>query len=162
MKRKGIQPGQRWRIFARDSFTCRYCGQQPPDVVLEVDHVVAVANSGSNDDDNLVTACVDCNRGKSAKSMPAAKSPGSEGLQKAFQVAAEVPAVYGCFIDAAETASLMIKDKSGVSFEVAALAIGVCAMRIAADVWNETRDSKSAKREFLKLCAAQFDESHMK
>lgn len=57
---------QRFEIFKRDEFTCHYCGRRSPDVVLEVDHIVAVANGGSDDPINLITSCWDCNRGKSA------------------------------------------------------------------------------------------------
>ena len=35
-----------------------------PDVILEVDHINAVANGGKNEIMNLVTSCFDCNRGK--------------------------------------------------------------------------------------------------
>ena len=34
------------------------------DVILEVDHVLPVCEGGTNDIDNLVTSCKDCNRGK--------------------------------------------------------------------------------------------------
>lgn len=61
-----INKAKRFEVFHRDRFTCRYCGRRPPDVVLEVDHVVAVANGGGDEPENLVTACFDCNRGKSA------------------------------------------------------------------------------------------------
>jgi 5-methylcytosine-specific restriction endonuclease McrA len=33
-------------------------------VPLEVEHVVALYNGGTNDDSNLVAACHDCNQGK--------------------------------------------------------------------------------------------------
>lgn len=56
----------RFEIFKRDLFTCRYCGKRPPDVVLEVDHVIARKNGGTDDPDNLATSCADCNRGKAA------------------------------------------------------------------------------------------------
>jgi hypothetical protein len=65
--RAGISPKDRWRIFARDSFTCQYCGRRPPDVALELDHRVAFANGGSDAPENLVTSCFDCNRGKGAE-----------------------------------------------------------------------------------------------
>lgn len=55
----------RFDVFKRDHFTCQYCGQKPPAVVLEVDHIHPVSNGGSNDIHNLLTACFDCNRGKS-------------------------------------------------------------------------------------------------
>ncbi len=40
-----------------------------PEVVLEVDHIVPVAGGGSDDTINLVTACWECNRGKSNKPL---------------------------------------------------------------------------------------------
>ena len=46
---------------------CQYCGQSAPDVVLEVDHIVPVAEGGDNDIMNLITSCRDCNRGKVRK-----------------------------------------------------------------------------------------------
>jgi hypothetical protein len=55
----------RFEAFKRDEFTCQYCGRHPPDVVLEIDHVEAVSTGGSDDINNLVTSCFDCNRGKS-------------------------------------------------------------------------------------------------
>ena len=41
-----------------------YCGAQPPDVVLEIDHIIARHNGGTDDPENLLTACFDCNRAK--------------------------------------------------------------------------------------------------
>jgi hypothetical protein len=52
-------------IFARDEYTCRYCGARG--VRLECDHVVPVARGGGHGDDNLVTACFPCNRSKHDK-----------------------------------------------------------------------------------------------
>lgn len=60
---------KRWRVLVRDGFTCRYCGRMAPDVVLEVDHVVPRSVGGSDDEDNLVTACYDCNQGKGAHNV---------------------------------------------------------------------------------------------
>jgi len=54
----------RWEVFERDNYTCQYCGQCAPNVKLEVDHVIPVADGGSNDMDNLRTSCYACNRGK--------------------------------------------------------------------------------------------------
>lgn len=59
----------RFEIFRRDNHACRYCGGAAPDVQLTVDHVVPVALGGTDEASNLVTACRDCNSGKS--SMPA-------------------------------------------------------------------------------------------
>lgn len=63
-ERKPISKKLRFDIFKRDSFSCLYCGQTPPAVVLEVDHIIPVCKGGGNNPDNLVTACFSCNRGK--------------------------------------------------------------------------------------------------
>lgn len=62
--RKAIPKKIRFEVFKRDKFTCRYCGRKAPDVILELDHVVPVAEGGGDEILNLVTACRDCNRGK--------------------------------------------------------------------------------------------------
>jgi hypothetical protein len=59
-----VMRSQRFRILKRDDFTCQYCGRRAPAVVLQVDHRVPVRYGGGNMDDNLVTACEDCNQGK--------------------------------------------------------------------------------------------------
>lgn len=65
MARQPLKKSVRFEVFKRDSFTCQYCGQKSPDVVLEVDHITPVADGGDNDILNLVTACKACNAGKS-------------------------------------------------------------------------------------------------
>jgi hypothetical protein len=52
-------------IFARDDYTCQYCGERGKK--LECDHVIPVAKGGSHDEDNLVTSCFKCNRSKRDK-----------------------------------------------------------------------------------------------
>lgn len=56
----------RIRILERDGFQCVYCGRRPPEVALEVDHVLARSRGGTDDATNLVTACRECNNGKRA------------------------------------------------------------------------------------------------
>jgi len=57
----------RFEIFKRDGFRCVYCGAVPSDtVLLECDHIKPVAEGGTNEVDNLVTACGACNSGKGA------------------------------------------------------------------------------------------------
>jgi len=68
-ERKSLTKKMRFEVFKRDSFTCQYCGRMAPDVVLEVDHINAVANGGKNEIMNLVTSCFDCNRGKGKKKL---------------------------------------------------------------------------------------------
>jgi hypothetical protein len=55
----------RFEVFKRDNFRCVYCGRTPPEVILEVDHILPKSKNGSDDINNLVTSCSDCNRGKS-------------------------------------------------------------------------------------------------
>lgn len=67
--RKALSKKTRFDVFKRDGFVCQYCGAHPPTVVLEVDHIQPVAQGGGNEMDNLVTACFDCNRGKSDRTL---------------------------------------------------------------------------------------------
>ena len=64
-QRESISKKTRFNVFKRDSFQCQYCGQVPPKVTLEIDHVLPVSKGGKSHIDNLITACFDCNRGKS-------------------------------------------------------------------------------------------------
>lgn len=68
-KRVPLTKKIRFEVFKRDSFTCQYCGRMAPDVVLEVDHIVPVADGGTNDIMNLVTSCHDCNSGKGKRRL---------------------------------------------------------------------------------------------
>lgn len=67
--REALSKKIRFEVFKRDKFTCQYCGKSSPDVVLEVDHIVPVAEGGTNDIENLITACFDCNRGKGKREL---------------------------------------------------------------------------------------------
>lgn len=64
--RKQISKKLRFEIFKRDGFTCQYCGDHPPKTILHVDHIYPVKRGGGNNQDNLITSCIDCNLGKSA------------------------------------------------------------------------------------------------
>jgi 5-methylcytosine-specific restriction endonuclease McrA len=54
----------RWDVLKGDNYACVKCGARPPDVELEVDHIIAVARHGTNDLSNLQTLCRPCNQGK--------------------------------------------------------------------------------------------------
>lgn len=69
MKRKALSKAKRFEVFKRDSFTCQYCGRSAPDVILECDHIIPVAEGGTNDILNLITSCKDCNRGKGKRKL---------------------------------------------------------------------------------------------
>lgn len=58
----------RFEIFKRDEFKCRYCGRGPSidnTVILQIDHVRPKAKGGDWSKQNLLTACQECNLGKS-------------------------------------------------------------------------------------------------
>lgn len=82
----------RFEVFKRDGFRCRYCGRTPVDCLLEVDHVVPKAKGGTDGAVNLVTACQDCNRGKSDVPLSESKiAPGrtaKEVREQTKQIAA--------------------------------------------------------------------------
>lgn len=55
----------RFKVLARDNFTCQYCGRTPQDgIKLEVDHIYPKSKGGKLEINNLITACETCNVGK--------------------------------------------------------------------------------------------------
>lgn len=54
----------RERILLRDQYTCRCCGVVTQEI--EVDHIINVAEGGSDDDSNLQSLCVPCHQAKTA------------------------------------------------------------------------------------------------
>lgn len=69
LRQKGaVAVGLRFKVFMRDGFRCRYCGVSVDSgTVLHADHVIPESKGGPTTLDNLVTACIDCNLGKSDK-----------------------------------------------------------------------------------------------
>jgi 5-methylcytosine-specific restriction endonuclease McrA len=51
-------------IFARDRWTCQYCGQRRSIDELTQDHVIPRSRGGRTCWENVVTCCVDCNTRK--------------------------------------------------------------------------------------------------
>ena len=51
-----------FHIFKRDNYTCQYCGKNLDDKIkLHVDHILPLSKGGSNQENNLITACQKCN-----------------------------------------------------------------------------------------------------
>lgn len=48
-----------WRVFERDGYRCRYCGEKQP---LTVDHIDLWEDGGATVELNLVAACRRCNK----------------------------------------------------------------------------------------------------
>jgi 5-methylcytosine-specific restriction endonuclease McrA len=68
-------PFSRANIYARDEYTCQYCGEKMPPNDLTFDHVVPVAQGGRKDWENIVTCCITCNREKGGR------TPAEAGLR---------------------------------------------------------------------------------
>ncbi|WP_343319360.1 HNH endonuclease [Sphingobacterium multivorum] len=67
-KRSPISKTLKFEIYQRDKFTCRYCGRTPKDgAKLSLDHKIPYSDGGKDTYENLITACMDCNIGKSNK-----------------------------------------------------------------------------------------------
>lgn len=67
-ERTPISKMLRFEIFQRDNFTCQYCGRtKKVGIKLVIDHKVPVSKGGTDSPENLITACDECNLGKSNK-----------------------------------------------------------------------------------------------
>lgn len=55
----------RFEIFNRDKYTCQYCGKETRQLTL--DHVIPRHKGGEYTWENVVSACVACNRRKAGK-----------------------------------------------------------------------------------------------
>ncbi len=55
-----IEQGVSWKVFKRDNYECRYCGND--DTPLTVDHLVCWEAGGPSIIENLVAACRKCNK----------------------------------------------------------------------------------------------------
>jgi len=54
----------RFKVYERDEYKCRYCEKQLTRFTVTLDHVKPIADGGTNSFDNLVTACLNCNSRK--------------------------------------------------------------------------------------------------
>ena len=63
----------RINVFARDKYTCQYCGAKPPRSQLNLDHVVPRSHGGRTSWENVVCSCVDCNRRKGGRTPEQAR-----------------------------------------------------------------------------------------
>ena len=62
-------------LFQRDAFICMYCGERHNKRSLSRDHVTPISQGGSDNWNNVVTACIRCNNFK------AGRTPEQAGLQ---------------------------------------------------------------------------------
>jgi 5-methylcytosine-specific restriction endonuclease McrA len=84
-------------VFARDSWTCQYCGARSN---LTVDHVIPRSKGGPSTWDNIVASCAPCNRRKGDRLPPQAdmtlrRTPRPPSPQVFIQVASpSIPAAW--------------------------------------------------------------------
>ena len=67
VKKRRMIKFSRANIYARDHHRCQYCGAARRSDELTFDHVIPVSRGGGKKWDNIVTACIDCNRRKGGK-----------------------------------------------------------------------------------------------
>ncbi|MCP5245714.1 MAG: HNH endonuclease [Burkholderiales bacterium] len=177
--RKPISKKVRFNIFKRDGFKCQYCGSTPPSVVLEVDHINPVSNGGNNDPINLITACFDCNRGKSnglLNSIPESVVDKSELItEKLEQVKAyerlikskkryeekQIDEVQNTFNMYFEGYSFNKKFRESVRLFVQKLPIDSVtnAMQVACYKFQSSNDPNRATRYFCGICWREIRDS---
>jgi len=95
MSRVALSKKTRFEVFKRDGFRCVYCGAAPSEtVLLEADHIHPVADGGTNDIDNLVTACDACNRGKGARLLTSIPQSLEDKAMEVAEREAQIRAYY--------------------------------------------------------------------
>lgn len=60
-------------VFSRDNYTCQYCGRESKELTL--DHVIPRRRGGEHSWENVVTACIPCNRRKAGRTPAEAGMP---------------------------------------------------------------------------------------
>lgn len=63
----------RVNVFARDNYTCQYCGKQPGTSQLTYDHVLPRSKGGKTVWENIATCCIGCNSRKADRTPAGAR-----------------------------------------------------------------------------------------
>lgn len=58
-------------VFHRDNYTCQYCGRESRELTL--DHVIPRYRGGEHTWENVVSACIPCNRHKAGRTIEQAR-----------------------------------------------------------------------------------------
>src|SRR5437867_12644517 len=59
-----ISRSLREEVFARDNYTCQFCGASPSLEKLTIDHLIPLSHGGLDEMVNFVTSCQSCNTRK--------------------------------------------------------------------------------------------------
>lgn len=141
-KRVSLTKKLRFEVFKRDGFRCQYCGAAAPAVLLVVDHIHPVAEGGTNDILNLLTACQPCNAGKGKRTLS-----DQSVLEKQIDQLTELN-------ERREQLEMMIKWKAGLS------EIKDVAVERLSEHWSRLVNGFSLNergKQSLKKLTAQFD-----
>ena len=68
-KRSRLTIRKKEEIKARDKYVCQYCGYNKEPEKLVIDHIKPLIAGGDNEDDNLLTSCIDCNTKKNIHNL---------------------------------------------------------------------------------------------
>lgn len=77
----GLAKSVRFKVLHRDGFRCVYCGASAREKKLHIDHIHPQSKGGGNEMSNLVTACDECNLGKSDKTGVVFEREAKDGPQ---------------------------------------------------------------------------------
>lgn len=83
--RKPISKETRQLVYNKCNGHCAYCGCKLEYKDMQVDHVLAVGRGGSNDIDNLLPACRQCNYDKHKKTIEGFRKRISKELYKSLE-----------------------------------------------------------------------------
>lgn len=83
--RKPISKETRQLVYNKCNGHCAYCGCELEYKDMQVDHVIAVGRGGSNDIDNLLPACRQCNYDKHKKTIEGFRKRISKELYKSLE-----------------------------------------------------------------------------
>ena len=83
--RKPISKEIRQLVYNKCNGHCAYCGCKLEYKDMQVDHVLAVGRGGSNDIDNLLPACRQCNYDKHKKTIEGFRKRISKELYKSLE-----------------------------------------------------------------------------
>lgn len=86
-RRFNLVPFSRANIYARDDYTCQYCGKRFSADHLTFDHMVPVRYGGRKHWENIVTSCVACNRRKGGRTPTEAGMPVIRAPRRPFRPA---------------------------------------------------------------------------
>lgn len=83
--RKPISKETRQLVYNKCNGHCAYCGCELEYKDMQVDHVLAVGRGGSNDINNLLPACRQCNYDKHEKTIEGFRKRISKELYKSLE-----------------------------------------------------------------------------